>query len=134
MTPRIGALIIVLLVAGCSVAQDPLLPPLARVPVPAMEPRPLPPKPKPEPAVLVGQTEDEVLAFLGRPDLARREAPAEIWRYGDETCGIHLFFYHDGEVLKVTHVETRIDGSGPETPAQCLDTLRSASGGALDKR
>lgn len=124
MTPRGGAFFAAILLAGCAV-QDPLLPPLARVSVPAVETRPVPaPPPKPEPASLVGRTEKEVMAFLGTPDLARREAPAEIWRYGDATCGIHLFFYHDGDGLKVTHVETQLGDKGPETPAQCLDDLR----------
>lgn len=102
---------------------EPLLPPLARVEVPAIEPREIP-APKPAPASLAGKADSEVLLFLGPPDLARREDPALLWRYGDERCGIHLFLYEEDSVFRVTHVETRLDGTGPRSPADCLDSLR----------
>jgi hypothetical protein len=99
------------------------LPPLAQVEVPVIEHRAVP-KPKPAPATLVGQTEAQVLAFLGTPDLKRHEAPAEMWRYGDEDCGVHLFFYEADGTMSVKHVETRLAKASGLTEAECLDTLR----------
>jgi hypothetical protein len=109
--------------AACATGPSALLPPLAQVEVPVIEHKEVP-KPKPSPAVLVGQTEDQVLAFLGTPDLRRREAPAEIWRYGDEDCGVHLFFYDADGAMSVRHVDTRLARDSDLTEAECLDTLR----------
>lgn len=100
-----------------------MLPPLAQVEVPAVQHRAVPP-PRPDPIILVGKTENDIRAYLGEPDLTRREGPGEIWRYGDESCGIHLFFYEDQGMMEVEHVETRVDGKSGLKEADCLDRLR----------
>jgi|GEM_PF-4983012 len=109
--------------AACSTGPEPLLPPLAQVEVPVIERRAVP-APKPAPTTLLGQTREEVAAYLGDPDLKRRESPAEIWRYGDESCGVHLFFYENDGVMVVQHVETRLADDSELDEAECLDSLR----------
>ena len=61
----------------------------------------------PGPEHLIGLDSDRVAALLGPPGFRRRDNPAEIWQYGDESCILDLFLYKAGEAYRVTHVEVR---------------------------
>ncbi|MGB0575248.1 MAG: hypothetical protein ACPGPC_03700 [Alphaproteobacteria bacterium] len=78
---------------------------------------------------LIGQKKDALLKLLGTPRFKRRDAPAEIWRYRNETCLLDLYFYppkgsDDTTQSQVTYIEARTP-QGPSTPvANCLNALR----------
>ncbi|TNE39371.1 MAG: hypothetical protein EP348_03615 [Alphaproteobacteria bacterium] len=76
---------------------------------------PTPPK-KEQPVVipplkiLIGKGKADIRAVFGKPNLLRKEAPAEIWQYLTRNCALHLFFYPSRKAadkggLKVTHYE-----------------------------
>lgn len=113
----------VLMLAGCAAVEEEPLPPLATIEVPEIETRTIP-RPKPKPASLVGQDDAAIRAALGNPAIVRSEPPAEVWRYGDGACGLLLFFYPEAGTMRVKHVEARLNGAGPESPAECLHLLR----------
>lgn len=53
------------------------------------------PMPPPTPNILIGLASDAVDKLLGKPDLVRRDGPAEVRLYGDfkATCTFHVFLY-----------------------------------------
>jgi hypothetical protein len=121
------------LLAACS-AQQKLLPPLAEVEVPQidyLQPQPTGEAPA-APSTLEGETEAAIRAYLGEPALKRREDPAEIWRYGDENCGVHLFFYETEGSMRVEHADTVIAKGRTMTPAQCLSDLHQKAATAAN--
>jgi hypothetical protein len=56
---------------------------------------------------LIGLGSREVETLFGQPRFVRRDGPAQIWQYGTEACTVNLFFYRDGPMLRVRHVEFR---------------------------
>jgi hypothetical protein len=80
--------------------------------VPPESPPPARPEETPLPDVsrLIGLKADEVTALLGTPGFRRKDAPAEIWQYGDASCTLDLFLYTDKRGAaphSVTHIEVR---------------------------
>jgi hypothetical protein len=103
-----------LLALGACASQDTPATPAPAPEIAARSPEaPSPPsreEPAPEAAHLIGLKADDVTALLGAPGLRRRDAPAEIWQYGDAACTLDLFLYTDkaGRApYTVTHVEVR---------------------------
>ena len=86
----------------------------------------------PSPDALIGLTPQDVRAQLGEPDLLRSDDPAQVWRYDDGFCALHVFLYRpeNGGAPTVAYAEIR-----PTTPAlrtgQMDDSL-AASGQSLD--
>jgi len=72
--------------------------------------------------VLVGLLSRDVEGLFGRPSFVRRDGPAQIWQYGNQACTLNLFFYRDGAVLKVKHVEFR-DRNADLTPSGRCDGI-----------
>ena len=65
------------------------------------------PKPPPTPEILNGLASDAVDKLLGKPDLVRRDGPAEVRLYRDieETCTFHVFLYAGGAAGRTSAVE-----------------------------
>lgn len=92
----------------------------------------LPPLRIATPQALMGATPDILLATLGRPDLLRREAPAQVWQYRGDGCVLDFVLYDDAPATagagtgasrpRVTHVETRSRTAAATAadPAACL--------------
>ncbi len=74
------------------------------------------------PDALIGAAPARLLATLGRPELQRRERPAEIWQYRGQGCVLDVFLYAvrtDGK--QVIHLEARDDAAARTPVASCLD-------------
>ncbi len=56
---------------------------------------------------LIGLASREVETLFGQPRFVRRDGPAQIWQYGTDACTVNLFFYREGPMLRVRHVEFR---------------------------
>ncbi len=56
---------------------------------------------------LIGLASRDVEGLFGQPRFVRRDGPAQIWQYGTEACTVNLFFYREGPMLRVRHVEFR---------------------------
>lgn len=72
-------------------------------------------------------------ARLGRPDLLRREAAAQVWQYRGATCLLDVFLYPDARgAVQVVHASLRPIGTGPTSPPTsppaCLDALGARAG------
>ncbi len=88
----------------------------------------LPPAPDidDDPEQLLGLGPDALSDLLGRPELIRRESPAQVWQYRGADCVFDVILYQDAGGSSVTYVEAR-DGDGDRTePRPCLNQLLRA--------
>lgn len=88
----------------------------------------LPPDPaiNDDPQQLIGMGPASLNAFLGAPELIRREAPASLWQYRAEDCVLDVVLYPDRGGDKVTYLEAREDGATKMAPRSCLNKLLRA--------
>ncbi len=97
--------------------------------------------PVPAPDRLLGAPAERVLAALGKPELQRRERPAEIWQYRGRGCVLDVFLYAAGQQAgtdpkiagqaagdgpTVFHLEARDARARSIEPASCLPAVTSA--------
>lgn len=68
---------------------------------------------------LIGLVSREVESLFGQPRFVRRDGPAQIWQYGTDACTVNLFFYREGPMLRVRHVEFRNRSADLATPGGC---------------
>jgi hypothetical protein len=88
----------------------------------------LPPEPEidDDPERLLGLEPDALSDLLGRPELIRREDPAQVWQYRGADCVFDVVLYQEAGGRTVTYVEAR-DGNGDRTePRPCLKQLLRA--------
>ncbi len=64
--------------------------------------------------------------ILGKPELVRREAPAEIWQYRNENCVFDVFLYDEAGRRQVTYIEARDGAAQKIEPRACLNELLRA--------
>ena len=105
-------LVAALLLAGCA-ARAPETPATATPPAP-VEPS--------VPGSLIGLTAGEAMARLGQPALQVREGPGLKlqWR---GSCVLDAYLYLQGNVERITHVDTRLaNGNNTPQPA-CIGSL-----------
>ena len=88
----------------------------------------LPPDPaiNDDPQQLIGMGPASLNAFLGAPELIRREAPASLWQYRAEDCVLDVVLYPDRGGDKVTYLEAREDGATKMAARSCLNKLLRA--------
>jgi len=92
----------------------------------------LPPAAAPEPVVdddparLMGLGPDEVDSLLGRPDLVRREPPAEVRQYSADGCVFDVFLYDEAGRYRVTYLEARDLEARRIAARPCLNRLLRA--------
>lgn len=79
-----------------------------------------------DPQQLIGMGPASLNAFLGAPELIRREAPASLWQYRAEDCVLDVVLYPDRGGDKVTYLEAREDGATKMPPRTCLNKLLRA--------
>ncbi|MFN3230746.1 MAG: hypothetical protein ACE363_01160 [Alphaproteobacteria bacterium] len=74
---------------------------------------------------LKGQSPQQIKALFGEPELLTRDAPVQIWQYGNDVCVAHVFFYPQGDAgaLAVEHVETRMRDGYTDRPELCQAAL-----------
>jgi hypothetical protein len=88
----------------------------------------LPPEPEidDDPERLLGLGPNALSDLLGRPELIRRESPAQVWQYRATDCVFDVVLYREVGSESVTYVEAR-DGNGDRTePRLCLHQLLRA--------
>ena len=110
--------------------------PAATAPQPETEPEAqtgpktaaLPPAPviDDDPARILGLGPDRLTELLGRPELTRREPPAEIWQYRGESCVFDVFLYEEGGLVRVTYLEARDASARRFAERDCLNQLLRA--------
>ena len=151
----LGALLLAALLAGCEglplqlpfftttqTAQPTAAPkapeeseaPATTAPQPEAETEPkaetaaLPPAPviDDDPARILGLGPDRLTELLGRPELTRREPPAEIWQYRGESCVFDVFLYEEAGLVRVTYLEARDASARRVTERSCLNQLLRA--------
>lgn len=85
----------------------------------------LPPEPafNDDPQQLIGMGPASLNAFLGAPELIRRESPASLWQYRAEDCVLDVVLYPNRSGDKVTYLEAREDGATKIAPRTCLHKL-----------
>jgi len=70
--------------------------------------KPVQQKDLPKVDVLMGKTVAEIEAVFGKPNLRRKDRPAEVWQYLTGECALHLIFYPEEErksgKLTVQHI------------------------------
>ncbi len=95
---------------------------------PESETAALPPAPviDDDPARILGLGPDRLTELLGRPELTRREPPAEIWQYRGESCVFDVFLYEEGGLARVTYLEARDASARRVTERSCLNQLLRA--------
>ncbi|MCC7165958.1 MAG: hypothetical protein IT565_00145 [Rhodospirillales bacterium] len=108
-------------------AQPPAAPPeaeTAAIPAPGAES----PAPAPNPEELVGLASREVAELLGFPQLRRRESPAELWQYANQSCILDLFFSKETEPARVAYVNLRSLNPVKMSRGQCMAELMPKPG------
>lgn len=104
----------------------------ATAPLPDAAPEPktaaLPPEPviDDDPARILGLGPDKLTEILGRPELTRREPPAEIWQYRGKSCVFDVFLYEEAGLVRVTYLEARDDDAQRVAERNCLNQLLRA--------
>ncbi len=88
----------------------------------------LPPAPAidDDPARILGLGPDRLTELLGRPELTRREPPAEIWQYRGESCVFDVFLYEEAGLVRVTYLEARDASAQRVAERGCLNQLLRA--------
>ncbi len=79
-----------------------------------------------DPARILGLGPDKLTELLGRPELTRREPPAEIWQYRGESCVFDVFLYEEGGLVRVTYLEARDESAQRVAERNCLNQLLRA--------
>lgn len=79
-----------------------------------------------DPAQLIGIDPARLDKLLGRPDLVRREPPAEIWQYRGAACIFDVFLYEEAGAQRVTYIEARNQEAEQTAPRPCLNGLLRA--------
>ncbi len=77
----------------------------------------------PNPDMLIGLDMSELETLLGAADLRRRDPPAQVWRYADKDCVLHLFLYENDGGYTVEHYEARDHNGAEGTGGVCLAGL-----------
>ena len=85
----------------------------------------LPPEPviDDDPGQLVGMGPATLSAFLGAPQLIRREFPASLWQYQVGGCVLDVVFYPEKGADRVSYVEARENGLDIMPARDCLNRL-----------
>ena len=79
-----------------------------------------------DPARILGLGPDRLTELLGRPELTRREPPAEIWQYRGESCVFDVFLYEEGGLVRVIYLEARDESARRVAERGCLNQLLRA--------
>jgi hypothetical protein len=79
------------------------------------------------PEDVLGLAADALEKLLGRPELVRRDAPAEVWQYRSESCVVDLYLYPEKTSYRVAFIEARDHSAASIAPDRCFDSLAKPS-------
>ncbi|MBC8239135.1 MAG: hypothetical protein H8E30_01540 [Alphaproteobacteria bacterium] len=92
--------------------------------VPELKPEPEPLLPVPDPPSLVGYDEAALEALFGKPSFMRRDPPAELWQYRNDSCTLDLFLYENAAGnYTVEHLEFRETAISTEAAEHCFRAI-----------
>lgn len=77
-----------------------------------------------EPPGIAGLQASQIRVAFGAPVFVRKDGQTEMWRYDSPRCRAFFFFYTQGGVETVKHVETLPRGATIAADTNCLDALR----------
>jgi hypothetical protein len=60
---------------------------------------------------------------LGKPQMVRKEMPAEVWQYGGADCVVDFYLYERDGRLEVAYVEARDMRAGSASTDRCVNSL-----------
>jgi len=82
-----------------------------------------------DPEKLIGMTQAEATAILGRPAAVNDEPPATIWSYRGGGCVLDVFFYMDlgARMFRVLAYEMKANRRDAQTDRTCVGRIRAAS-------
>lgn len=89
-------------------------------------PEPVEPPIDDDPGQLMGLDRSGLTNLLGKPDLVRREQPAEIWQYVTADCVFDVVLYDSGQRYQVTYLEARNAEADRLSPRPCLNQILRA--------
>ena len=79
-------------------------------------------------AGLASDRAEALRTAYGNPQLVRKEADSELWRYDGEGCAAFFFLYTMSGELHVRFVETMPRGADAPADAKCLKSIRMRAG------
>lgn len=71
----------------------------------------------------IGLDEHALSTALGKPQMVRKEAPAEVWQYGGADCVVDFYLYDKDGRLEVAYVEARDMRAGSAPTERCVKSL-----------
>ncbi|MSP52126.1 MAG: hypothetical protein EXQ91_07025 [Alphaproteobacteria bacterium] len=82
-----------------------------------------------DPRRLIGLRASDIAELFGKPQLLRREPPAEIWQYLSNDCVLQMFFYEapDRRSFQVRHVEVRGRNRATRSERECFSSVLNAT-------
>jgi hypothetical protein len=82
-----------------------------------------------DPEKLMGMTQAEATAILGKPASVNDEPPATIWSYRGGGCVLDVFFYMDlgARMFRVLAYEMKANRRDAQTDRACVGRIRAAS-------
>jgi hypothetical protein len=91
-----------------------------------------PPAPEPlamDPDKLIGMSQEETTAILGRPVSVANLAPATVWSYRSAGCELDVFFYMDlgARMFRVLAYEMKAIRQDAQAERNCVGRIRAAS-------
>jgi hypothetical protein len=92
----------------------------------AAAPAPVPAKPA-RPEDILGLAADAIEKLLGRPELVRRDAPAQVWQYRSASCIVDLYLYPEKTSYRVAFIEARDRSAARMAADRCFDSLAKPS-------
>ena len=107
-------LVAALLLAGCVARAPEAPPPVTQAPVPT---RPA------MPGSLVGMSAGELIQRMGQPTLQVREGPGLKLQWRGRSCVLDAYLYLQGNVERVTHVDTRLANGNDTSQPACIASL-----------
>lgn len=124
-----GAMLAALMLSACAAPRAPAPGAVANPAVPREQGQPVASQPTaPEPASarsadIIGLGTEAVERLLGRPEMVRRDAPAEVWQYRSETCVVDLYLYPAQASYRVAYIEARDPSAASVAADNCFATL-----------
>jgi hypothetical protein len=82
-----------------------------------------------DPDKLIGMTQAETTAILGRPVSVADLAPATVWSYRSSGCELDVFFYMDlgARMFRVLAYEMKAIRQDAQAERNCVGRIRAAS-------
>ncbi len=85
-----------------------------------------PADPPPAADNLLGTDSTKLENWLGKPRVIRRDDPAQVWQYRNNSCVLDVYLYPAQDHLKVAHAEARTAAVTGSPVSDCLAAFAEA--------